>query len=86
MRMLSIRALKQATTMSVLCLYASTISSLQGQLESRPGPEAVPKVDTSLETYQVGAHSEALDEGVHVAPLDSRDSSWIQSCLSSSVG
>ena len=29
-------------------------------------------VDANLETYQVGAHLEALDEGVLVAPLDSR--------------
>ena len=29
-------------------------------------------LDANLETYQVGAHFEALVEGVLVAPLDSR--------------
>ena len=28
--------------------------------------------NASLQTYQVGAHCEALDEGVLMAPLDSR--------------
>ena len=28
--------------------------------------------DANLQTYQVGAHLKALDEGLHVAPLDSR--------------
>ena len=29
-------------------------------------------LDANLETYRVGAHFEALDEGVLVAPLDSK--------------
>ena len=43
------------------------------QPESRPDPEAGPKgIGASLETYQVGAHFEALDEGVLLVPLDPR--------------
>ena len=42
-------------------------------------------IEASLQTYQVGAHFEALDEGVLVAPLDSRYTQVVFNLISNQV-